>query len=67
MHTQGNPEVFAVVVMADQYSILEGQVQMALRTLAAVSFAGREQEEEEEMIEALLLTSLSILELRSQI
>lgn len=48
-----------------EYSILEGQI--ALRTLAAVSFARRKQEEEEEMIETFLLTSRSILELRSQI
>lgn len=64
MHTQGNLEGFTVVVIVDEYSILEGQI--ALCTLAAVSFARRKQEEEE-MIEMFLLTSQSILELRSQI
>lgn len=53
-----------VVVIVDEYSILEGQI--ALCTLAAVSFA-RKKQEEEEMIEMILLTSQSILELRSQI
>lgn len=48
-HTQVNLEVFVVVVIAYKYSMLEGQVQITLCTLAAVSFARRIQEEAEEM------------------
>lgn len=65
MHTQESLEGFMVVVSVDEYNILE--VKIASRTLAAVSFARRKQEEEEEMIDKVLLTSQFILELRSQI
>lgn len=65
MHTQGKLEGFLVVVSVDEYNILE--VQIASRTLAAVSFARRKQEEEEETIDKVLLTSQFILELHSQI
>lgn len=65
MHTQGNLEGFLVVVSVDEYNILE--VQIASRTLAAVSFARRKQEEEEERIDKVLLTSQFISELHSQI